>query len=135
MNWQYISGFFDADGSITYTNRRKGRNKTVQLTFTNVHLNILTDIEKFIRKETGGKGFFKTKHPKKDTHQTSYELMYVDLPKTLAIIEKMRLVHPIKKFKCKLIKYLKTITPRNGKYTEELLIKRERFEKKFFSMG
>jgi hypothetical protein len=28
MNWEYISGFFDADGHITLSAMNKGKNKT-----------------------------------------------------------------------------------------------------------
>lgn len=46
MNWNYIAGFFDADGSITYENRGKGH---WELKFTNTDKKILQKIKNFIK--------------------------------------------------------------------------------------
>lgn len=48
MNWKYISGFFDADGSITLTRNTKNSNKTIQVSFHNNELDILEKIKTFI---------------------------------------------------------------------------------------
>lgn len=132
MNWNYISGFFDADGSITYLSSGKGRKKSIALYFTNNELVILETIQQFILNQTGCKGFISTKKPAKKQHQISYSLNFHDIPKTTAVLKKMKLFHPIKKHKSNLAFQLKAITPRNGKYTKELLKEREKFEKKFF---
>jgi len=48
MNWEYISGFFDADGHITLSAMNKGKNKTICVGFTNIDLKLLEDIKEFI---------------------------------------------------------------------------------------
>lgn len=135
MNWDYISGFFDADGSITFLSSHKGKPKTIVLYFTNTERIILEKIESFIRKETNCKGFISTKKAYKNNHKISYSLQYPYLTKTLPILEKMKLLHPNRKRKSDLAFYLKTITPRNGKYTKEQLKLRNKFEKEFFSIS
>ena len=53
MNWEYISGFFDADGSISAISTHKNRNRTIQLSFHNTEKSILEDIQRFILKDIG----------------------------------------------------------------------------------
>jgi hypothetical protein len=134
MNWDYISGFFDADGSITFIRNNSNKHRTCQLTFSNNELKILEQIEIFVYAETGCRGSIITKKPIKSTHNTNYELKYVYLPKTVAILRHMQLLHPKKKTRSSLVlEQLEKLTPRNGKYTPELEAKRNLFIETFFS--
>ena len=49
MNWEYISGFFDADGCITISKPTKNKNKTIQISFHNNEIEILENIKKSIK--------------------------------------------------------------------------------------
>jgi hypothetical protein len=88
MNWEYISGFFDADGSITLSVLSKGKNKTPILSFHNNEISILEDIKEFVLNEFNVKGFITKKTSKKETHNDSYSLNYKYFPKVIMIMSK-----------------------------------------------
>jgi len=132
MNWNYISGFFDADGSITFVKVHKNGMKTPQLSFSNNEKNILIEIKEFIQKELNIKGFI---CKKVQNNFVNYELRYTYLPKILLITKYINSIHPKKRFRINLIQTkLINIIPRNGKYTKELLLEYEEFENQFFSI-
>jgi len=133
MNWDYISGFFDADGYITMTRPNKGKNKTVLVGFTNVELSILDLIKDFIDTELNIKGSISKKSAKKENHSDSYDLKY-SYNSALKVIEQIDTHHPKKKHRKDIITedYLR-LTPRNGKYSDEIKEKREKMVDTFFS--
>tara|TARA_R110001592_G_scaffold31018_4_gene110035 strand:+ start:2417 stop:2830 length:414 start_codon:yes stop_codon:yes gene_type:complete len=133
MNWNYISGFFDADGSITLVNPGNSKYKTVYLSFHNNELVILESIQTFIDKETGVKGVIVEKKAKSENHNIAYDLKYDFLPKVITIANHLKIKHPKKKHRIKVVQELALIIPRNGKYSEELLLKRKELEELFFS--
>lgn len=131
MNWNYISGFFDADGSITFIKAHRNGMKTPQISFSNNEKDILIEIKDFIQKELDIKGFICKKVQGK---YINYELKYTYLPKIMLITNHMKSIHPKKKFRIHLIRTeLINIIPRNGKYNNNILIKYNEFEKQFFS--
>ena len=67
MDWSYISGFFDADGSISLVkkNQNNNTNKSIQISFHNTQLSILEEIKNFIDMDLNIKGFISTKKAKK----------------------------------------------------------------------
>lgn len=134
MNWEYISGFFDADGHITLSSMNKGKNKTVCIGFTNIDLNLLEEIKTFIDKEISGKGSISKRTSKEVHHSDCYNLVY-RYNVGLLVAEKINSRHYKKKEKIKLVleKY-KSLTPRNGKYTDDMLKMREKFINEFFSL-
>ena len=132
MNWNYITGFFDADGSVTLITRSKGRQKSPQISFHNNDLNILMNIESFIFKTLNLKGHISKKKRTKEHHGQSYDLKYSDFNKCVKIIENIESIHEKKSKRFELIKEIKNLTPRNGKYTEIILNKRKQLEIKFF---
>jgi hypothetical protein len=132
MNWNYISGFFDADGSITLAKPNKSKLKTVYLSFHNNELVILEAIRDFIELKTGVKGVIITKAAKSINQATSYDLKYDYFPKVISIVTKLSVHHPKKKHRIDLIKRIYKIIPRNGKYTPELLSERKKLEELFF---
>lgn len=133
MTWEYISGFFDADGYITLSRVKKNAHRTPVIGFTNVEITILETIRDFIKAELNINGFISTKR-KKGTND-SYDLQYNYLPKTVAMGKKMKSIHRKKKHRLNMVvEQLPSIVPRNGKYTKEQLLKREEFEERFYSI-
>ncbi len=132
MTWDYITGFFDADGSITLSNPGNSRYKTVSLSFHNNELEILNKIKRFIEKEIGVKGVIVEKKPRSINHNISYDLKYDFFNKVLLISENLKIEHPKKKHRVKIAKELNTIIPKNGKYTPKLLERRAELEQLFF---
>ena len=133
MNWNYISGFFDADGYITMVRPNKNKNKTLVVGFTNVEFDLITDIKTFIDNELGIKGVVSKKKSRKETHSDSYDLKYT-YNSALKVIEKIDTIHPKKRHRKSIVteQYIK-LTPRNGKYTEDMKEKREKMVLSFFS--
>lgn len=132
MNWEYISGFFDADGSIYLNQVRKGNKKTIVISFCNTELIILEKIKLFIFNELGIKGFICIKKAVKETHSTCYELKYTNLNKSLLILNKMNIRHSKKHYRKVIAFKLKACTPRNGKYNQKMLNDREKLEELFY---
>lgn len=134
MNWEYISGFFDADGHITLSAMNKGKNKTVCIGFTNIDLNLLEEIKTFIDSEIKCKGSITKRTSKELHHSDCYNLVY-RYNIGLLVAEKINSKHYKKKEKIKLVlQTYKSVTPRNGKYTDEIKEKREKFIAEFFSL-
>lgn len=133
MSWDYISGFFDADGSLTLTTNKSQQFKTIQLSFHNNELSILEEIRQFIENELGIKGSIATKKPEKEVHNVAYDLKYVYFSKVNRILSLINSKHPKKRHHIKISFELELVTPRNGKYNDELLMKRKAKEIEFFA--
>lgn len=134
MNWDYISGFFDADGSVTLSRMRKGAKRTAVIGFTNNKKEILDQIDDFIFKECGFRGIFYTYKPIKTTHSIGYDLRYTYYPKVTVLISHIKTQHLKKKKRFEIIQQLNLLTPNNGKYTSDQLSKKEKLEKLFFKV-
>jgi hypothetical protein len=132
MNWEYLSGFFDADGSITISVLSKGKNKTPILSFHNNEISILEEIKEFILNELNIKGFITHKKSKKETHNDSYSLNYKYFPKVIEIMLKFNIKHPKKRHRYEIILKIYELTKRNGKYSEVELKKKLDMEKLFW---
>ena len=118
MNWEYISGFFDADGSVSAMSARKTENKTLQLSFHNNELTILQEIQAFIYKELNLKGKISLKKSKNVNHQDAYELRYL-YTQALSVGNRMSILHPKKAHRIKIYNLIQEKTVRNGRYTTE----------------
>ena len=75
MNIDYISGFFDADGSITMS-RLKSTDpyRTLKIDFTNTKLEILLEIQKFLLENHNLHLSISTKPARKENHSTPHVL-------------------------------------------------------------
>jgi hypothetical protein len=119
MTWEYISGFFDADGSIGYYAPSKGQNKTAFVSFHNNEKSIINKIQKFIESELGSKGSLSTKKPRELNHNLSYNLLYSNKV-AIEISRRLVTVHPKKRHRINILSKIAKLVPRNGKYTDEL---------------
>lgn len=133
MNWEYITGFFDADGSISLIKKNKGREKSPQISFHNNELNILIEVQEFILKKLNIKGFISKKKKAKDHHGQQYDLKYEGFPKCSAIGKNLNTKHYKKAKRIALIYLIHAVTPRNGKYDEQTLKTRSELEFQFFN--
>ena len=133
MDWGYISGFFDADGCITFTRRSKNKFRSPEVILTNTYYEIIKDIYNFIYTELGIKGIIVTHKKENKKWKTAYVLSYRYLPTCLLLLKFIVSHHPKKKHRIKLVsEILPAISRRNGRYTKEILLKREEFERDFF---
>lgn len=130
MNWNYIAGFFDADGSISVIKVNKNKNKTLQVSFHNNEVYILDQIRYFILKELKIMGTISLKPAKKETHSDSYELKY-SYQNALRVANKLNILHKKKKYRIDIYNQIQEKTKRNGKYSEKELKERENLLEKF----
>jgi hypothetical protein len=133
MNWDYITGFFDADGSISLVRQNKNRERAPQISFHNNELNILENIQSFIKKELNIIGHISKKKKAKEHHGQQYDLKYHGFPKCIVIGSKLRSIHQKKIKRILLSELIHKITPRNGKYSEQTLKTRSELELKFLN--
>jgi len=133
MDWNYVSGFFDADGSISLIKKygNEKANKTIQISFHNTELTILEEIRDFILRDVGIRGSISTKRPQKETHSISYELKYTQY-KGYLVSRKINSHHPKKKHRIETYVKIQKLTPRNGKYFTGVLKKRNELIETFF---
>lgn len=132
MNWQYISGFFDADGSVSLINANKNKLKALQISFHNNELSILQEIQSFIFNELNIKGAIIIKKAKKENHHDAYDLKYT-YDNALILSSYLTSKHPKKQYRIFItLKYYKNLTPRNGKYTPKSLNRKLAFQRLFF---
>jgi hypothetical protein len=134
MNWNYISGFFDADGYITLSKMSKNENETPVLGFTNTHKYILEKIQFFIEAQTKEKCTLCTKKSKNINHATGYDLKCVGFRKIHNIVQNFTSIHTKKLGRLELLSEIQRLTPRNGKYTKESKSERDLLVVKFLNI-
>lgn len=133
MNWDYISGFFDADGSVTLAKSNKNvKFKSLQVSFSNNELIILQEIQKFIYQDVQSKGYIATKPSKNINHEQSYELRFYR-KQSLTVLNKIKSHHPKKIHRIMIANKIQFETKRNGKYSDSEANKRNKLIEEFFN--
>ncbi|WP_053956698.1 LAGLIDADG family homing endonuclease [Inediibacterium massiliense] len=128
----YIAGIIDGEGSIMLIKFHKNQFPSPCITIASTTLNLLQWIQ-----EKSKVGHIKSKknyNPQKHKDSYTYIAKYEDAIYLLKAIEPY-LIIPEKKLKARMIIYeYKQVTPRNGKYSQELLEQKEDFYKRFVSI-
>lgn len=124
----YAAGILDGEGSVCLVRLKPNEQKapTVYVSSTT------PEILEVLKKHFGG-WITKGGDPKKDNHRRIYQwvLQHGRALKFLELVEPY-LFEPEKKRKAQLLlTQYKEVTPRNGKYTPEMKIKKEAFEHEF----
>jgi intein/homing endonuclease len=132
MNIEYISGFFDADGSITISKSNKhAKYKSIKVDFSNNEKYILESIQNYLQK-FNIKSYISTKPSKKITHKESYTLS-VQGSYALILCKLLKSKHSKKLHRINCInKYWINVTVRNGKYNNTQIQRKLSFERLFF---
>lgn len=135
MNLHYISGFFDADGSITLSkNNKKDLFKTIKIDFTNTYVKILKEIQKYFLEEYSIKTFISTKPSKKINHNTGYTLSCSSNQQCIKICKLLESKHPKKIHRINtILKYHDLVTVKNGKYSIIQHNRKLAYERLFFN--
>lgn len=135
INDSYISGFFDADGSITMCkNASSEKYRTIKIDFTNTQLDILLEIQKYLLDKYNLKLHLATKPPKKNNHSISYVLSVASNKVCYKLCEIIKSHHPKKLHRINtILKYHNSVIKRNGKYNEKEKMRRLAYERLFFS--
>lgn len=132
MNIQYISGFFDADGSITLSKKRSSSlYRYPKIDFTNTKIKILIEIERYL-KSVDIVAHISKKDPRKNNHSQSFVLS-ISGNNAIKLCYLLNSLHPVKRHRINtILKHYKKVTPRNGKYNKRLHSKKLAFERMFF---
>lgn len=135
MDLRYISGFFDADGSITMSySKTSDKFKTIKIDFTNVELNILQKIQQYLKDMYNLNLFISTKPARKETHSISYSLSANSNQTCYTLCTLLMSIHPKKKHRINtILKYHNQVTKRNGKYNDKEIMRKLAYERLFFS--
>lgn len=120
----YIAGLIDGEGTITLTRKHRNENRQLAVTISNTEKGLLEYVLKTI-----GAGKITGKRTSKPHHTPSYTYALYNR-QALNILEQ---IHPyLKTYKAEraalLLRDYLTLTPRNGKYSEQLRQAREEFE-------
>jgi hypothetical protein len=128
----YIAGIIDGEGSISLTrmHEKEHRRPCISIALTDIELLI------YIQKLTGGV-INKKKNYKPDRHKDSFTLT---IKKKEDVFNSLENITPFLRVDRKrnrsiwILENYNNVTPRNGKYSPELLQKKIMFEEYFFEM-
>lgn len=135
MNLDYISGFFDADDSITMCyNKKSDKFRSIKIDFTNTQLNLLKNIQSFLLNKYNLKLSISTKPARKSNHAISYSLSISSNQACYKLCTLLNSIHPKKKHRINVVlKYHNTVTRKNGKYNNKEIMRKLAYERLFFS--
>lgn len=135
MNLQYISGFFDADGSITLCKQTStDKYKSIKLDFTNTYPTILYEIKSYLWENYQIPTYISIKPSKKVNHAIGYALSTNSSQSSLKLCRILLSHHPKKRHRINtVLKYHDLVTQRNGKYNNKQIMRKLAYERLFFS--
>lgn len=126
----YIAGLIDGEGTITLTRKHRNENRQLAITISSTEKNLL----EFVLHSTGV-GKITNKRISQPQHKPSYTYAVYNR-QALALLQQIQ--PQLKSYKAArsalVLRDYIDVTPRNGKYTEELLVNREIFEKAFWEI-
>lgn len=128
----YIAGIIDGEGSIMLIRFHKNQNPAPCVSISSASIELL----KWIQKTTKMGRIQSKKNYKPDIHQNSY-VYTVRYNEAIQLLEQIEpyLVIPQKKQRAQMILYeYKALTPRNGKYSDQLLKAKNDFYERFLSI-
>lgn len=134
MNYQYLAGIVDGEGTIGITSLKSKIRFSPFISISNTNKQLLNTILEFLKKE-GFNACISTKKPRKENHKTCYSLTIKDkYAIKLAKILKNELL--IKAEQATLLaENYEICTPRNGKYNSELLVMKNNLISKIKSLN
>ena len=128
----YLAGIIDGEGTITLTRMHNNENRRPVISISSTDLELLYHINELI-----GGWICKKKNYQPNKHKLSYTLIIKKKETVFFILTStlpyLRVPSKIKRAKYILDNY-ERVTPRNGKYSDDLLLKKQLFEQKFFQL-
>lgn len=126
----YIAGIIDGEGTITLTIKQKGGTRHLAVTVSGTESALMNYLPKIIGAgRITNKKVYKLNHSQAYTYSI-YSRQAIDL---LNQIYPYLLTYKAKRAKLALEKYV-SVTPRNGKYTDQQRIAKVEFVKKFLDI-
>jgi hypothetical protein len=126
----YAAGIVDGEGSISITRNHSGRWPSPQVSVASTDRELLD----WLRERYGGT--ITTKQPRKPQHSLSFDWKLTDR-RALRFLQIVGPYLVIKRKKCRcdlLLKAYLDCTPRNGRYSEEMHLKKQAFLEEFTSL-
>jgi hypothetical protein len=126
----YAAGLFDGEGSISLVRQNNNRSHSPQVAVASNDYEVLA----WFQKRFGG--HIVTKQPRKSTHSVSYDWRLTDR-RALAFLQMIRpylvIERKIRRIDLLLNEYI-ACTPRNGRYTNEMIERKQALIETFFSL-
>ncbi len=101
MDWAYISGFFDADGSLTLI--KKNQRVYPSVNFHNTSLKTINTLRDFIFSSVDILGYIATYIPKNTNHEIQHTLRYTYYKSAIPVLDQMQIIHPKKKHRKEIV--------------------------------
>ena len=121
----YLAGFIDGEGTITLSRKHKNENRQLAITISNTERQILEYCLLAV-----GAGKITNKRTSQSHHTPSFTYAIYNR-QALTLLEQIKPYlrsYKVKRAELILENYI-ALTPRNGKYTDELLNRKKQFEK------
>ena len=126
----YIAGLIDGEGTITLSRLHAGENRRLVVSIANTELQLLN----FVIDQVGA-GKITRKRSDSDRHTPSFCYAIASRQALNLLRQTSPYLHSYKKRRAELaLEHYVSLTPRNGKYTEDLRARRKEFEQQFLSM-
>ena len=126
----YIAGLIDGEGTVTLTRKHKNENRQLCVSIASTEIELLdfvltvTGVEKITNKKAS-----------KSNHSHSYAFAVYNRHALALLEQSIAYLKSYKRERAKLIlKDYLAVTPRNGKYTEEVLAKKAAFEQRVLAI-
>lgn len=123
----YLAGLIDGEGSVMLMATGAGKYKVPQVSVASTDYEIMS----FLKEHLGGTISKKPTYAEHHKDSWTWKVTHNKAIELLKIIEPFMLIPKKKKRARLIIEKYKEVTPRNGKYSEELLKKKMAFEKDF----
>lgn len=127
----YVAGLVDADGSISLTRRHRNENRQLVLSISNTDFNLLRQVNLLV-----GAGRITKKRTYSHRHKPSGEYK-IENRQALELIRQLAphlLTYKSLRADLVLSDYVR-LTPRNGRYTNDIIQERAKFVQDFLSLN
>ena len=127
----YIAGLVDGEGTVTLTTMHRGENRRLVVSISNTERNLLEFVQ-----EALGTGQITNKRTYSTLHTPSFAFRVTNRQ----AVDLLRQIGPyLRSYKAAraalALEHYIALTPRNGKYRDEVRTAREQFEASFLSLG
>lgn len=120
----YIAGIIDGEGTITLSRKHRNENRQLAITISNTEMDLLSFILKTI-----GAGKITAKRSARPQHMPCFTYAIYNR-QALKLLEQV--CHHLRTYKARrsqlILRDYINLTPRNGKYSEKQLLRRQAFE-------
>lgn len=126
----YIAGLIDGEGTITLCRKHINEYRQLAVTIANTEYVLIKEILDII-----GAGKITKKNPYKEKHSEAYTYQIYNQQAHSLLTQICFYLRSYKKKRAEFVlENYNRLTPRNGKYSEEVLAEKEKFIKSFFEI-